>query len=189
MTGGTVMNPVSVPTVGGGGGGGGGAEEQTANMVRIFESSILGVDKLSLDRTGADETSETQLDLRAGQIMSNTKKLSALSRYEIKIPNGVAGIRGNCSLLSSSANCASIIGTVALALVQPDGSVKPYEVTGKHWFDPVTGLITLIPDDKFKEYLKLYDSLRGFFHLPPLEFLKDITKIGCSDVDGTPGKR
>jgi len=36
-----------------------------ANLVRIFQSSVMAVDKLTVDRTGVDEVSETQLDLAA----------------------------------------------------------------------------------------------------------------------------
>jgi hypothetical protein len=80
-TGGAFSGPnlTSYPAGGGAGGAGGGgggdaSDEVKANIVRIFESTVLGVDKLTLDRTGADEVSETQLDLRAGQIMGNVKK-------------------------------------------------------------------------------------------------------------------
>ena len=95
----------------GGGGGGGAADTETANIVRIFESTVLGVDKLTLERTGVDEVSETQLDLRAGQIMGNVKKLSAQSRYEIKLPNGVAGIRGSSYVWSSSGSLVMLSGS------------------------------------------------------------------------------
>jgi hypothetical protein len=41
---------------------------------------------------GAD--TETTLDLQDGTILGNVKKLSSASHYEIKTPQGVAGIRG-----------------------------------------------------------------------------------------------
>jgi len=64
------------------------------NVVRIWQNSALGIDKLTSTDTGADVVSETQLDLRTGRVMGTVKKMNAASKYEIKLPNGVAGIRG-----------------------------------------------------------------------------------------------
>jgi hypothetical protein len=181
---------VSAPdsAAGGGGGGGGGAngEEATANMIRIFPMTILSVDKLGLDRTGQDETADTQLDLRTGQIMSNTKKLALPSRYEIKIVGGVASIRGNCNVLSAGGKCASIYGTVKLALLQTDGSIKTWEVGAKHFFDPDAGKISDISDSDYKAYLKLYDALCQGAPRPPFKHDHDHTYHHTSDLGGTP---
>src|SRR5262249_28714775 len=64
------------------------------NTVRIWENSLLGIDKLTSMETGAGPVTETQLDLKAGRVFGNVKKMSGASKYEVKIPNGVAGIRG-----------------------------------------------------------------------------------------------
>ena len=181
-----VATESSGPAGGGGGGGGGlGNEEATANMVRIFQMTVLSVDKLMVERTGNDEVSDTQLDLRVGQIMSNTKKLSAQSHYEIKIPNGVAGIRGNCNVLSSTSKCASIIGTVMEVLVQPDNTTVSHEITAKHMYDPGTGRVIDISDKDYDEYVKLYNDLcRRQPHRPP-HHEHDPTKDHDSNLNGT----
>jgi len=64
------------------------------NIVRVWENSALGIDMLTTTQTGADVVSKTHLDLNMGRIIGNVKKMSAASRYEVKLPNGVAGIRG-----------------------------------------------------------------------------------------------
>ena len=64
------------------------------NVVRLWENSALGIDKISSMHTGADTVTDTQLDLKVGRVSGNVKKMSAASKYEIKLPNGVAGIRG-----------------------------------------------------------------------------------------------
>jgi hypothetical protein len=84
------------------GGGGGGDSTPKSNTLRVYESSVLSIDKLTTDGTGADQVSETQLDLRAGKILGNVKKLSAASRYEVKIPQGVAGIRGTTYVIDAT---------------------------------------------------------------------------------------
>jgi hypothetical protein len=65
------------------------------NVIRLRENTLLSIDKLTAEQTGGDTVSDTQLDLRAGRVFFNVKKTSAASRYEIKLPNGVAGIRGS----------------------------------------------------------------------------------------------
>jgi len=117
------------------------AEEAKFNIIRIFESSVLAVDKLLVERTGVDEVAETQLDLRAGHIMGNVKKLSAASKYEIKIPNGVAGIRGSFYHLWSSGKLNMLSGSAILALVGADGVVKTWLVNALHGFNPIDGVI------------------------------------------------
>src|SRR5690242_10428398 len=60
------------------------------NIVRLFDNTILQIDKLSTMETGADVVSDTQLDLQRGRIFGNVKKMSSASRYEVKLPNGIA---------------------------------------------------------------------------------------------------
>ena len=47
------------------------------NIVRMWENTLLGIDKLTVTQTGADEVTETQLDLKAGHIFGMVKKMSA----------------------------------------------------------------------------------------------------------------
>src|SRR5882724_12006822 len=71
------------------------------NMVRLFENSVLAIDKLTSVETGADMVTETQLDLQRGRLFGNVKKMSGASKYEVKLPNGVAGIRGTIYALNA----------------------------------------------------------------------------------------
>ena len=67
---------------------------QNGPVVRVTEDTQMAFDKLSLTTGGDEPVIETQLDLKSGRILGNVKKLAAASRYEIKTPTGVAGIRG-----------------------------------------------------------------------------------------------
>lgn len=100
-----------------------------ANVVHLFPSTIMVVDKLTLQRTSADDVSETQLDLRAGKIAGNVKKLSGGSRYEVKIPNGVAGIRGTQYLISASGEVYVLTGSVVITYVDQNGNLQTTVVT------------------------------------------------------------
>ncbi len=119
-----------------GGGGGAGDMGPKANTVHISASSVLAIDKLTLDKTGMDEVSETQLDLRAGRIMGNVKKLSAASRYEVKLPNGVAGIRGTTYVINADGSIYVLVGQVILTYVGSNGQVITQTVSGGQVFTP-----------------------------------------------------
>jgi hypothetical protein len=66
----------------------------SAGVIRLAENSTLSLDKLTITDTGADTAVEIQLNLPDGDMYFNVNKISKASRYEIKMPNGVAGIRG-----------------------------------------------------------------------------------------------
>jgi hypothetical protein len=92
-----------------------GTQEAQQNVVRLRPNTVLGIDKLFVEQTGADAVSDTQLDLRAGRIFCNVKKLSAASKYEIKLPNGVAGIRGTLTDIgvdSIRVYLGSVVGSI-----------------------------------------------------------------------------
>src|SRR5205814_9579473 len=98
------------------------------NIIRVWENSLLGIDKLTSMETGADVVTETQLDRKAGRIFGSVKKMSAASKYEVKIPNGVAGIRGTIFEITAEGIIRVASGSVVLAFVGADGTVTTQEV-------------------------------------------------------------
>ena len=72
----------------------------STGVVRVGENSTVAFDKLTLTDTGTDTAVEVQLQLSEGEMYFKVNKLSKASRYEIKMPNGVAGIRGTKGCLS-----------------------------------------------------------------------------------------
>jgi hypothetical protein len=85
--------------------------------VRITENTTLGIDRLTIDRTGVDNVIETQLDLRNGRILGNVRKLAAASKYEVKTPQGVAGIRGTRYDISADGTVRVIEGQVVVVYI------------------------------------------------------------------------
>ena len=122
----------------------------TQSVIRLTESTLLGIDKLTSLQTGADEVSDTELDLKAGRILGNVKKVSAASKFEIKLPNGVAGIRGTCFDISASGLVRCIIGSVVYAFVGSDGSVTTKVVGGGMECDSHNGIVSPISPDVLK---------------------------------------
>jgi hypothetical protein len=133
--------------------------------IRIFENTVLAVDKLMRTQTGADLVTDTQLDLKAGSILGTVKKLTPTSKYEVKIPNGVAGIRGTVFWLSASGILRVLTGSVVVAYVGPGGNVITQTVNFGEQFDINTGLVTPI-DVNLLEFLK---RIAFVFDIPPIQ--------------------
>jgi len=126
--------------------------------IRLMENTALAIDKLLVTDTGEATITETQLDLRKGHIIGNVKKMTAGSRYEIKYPNGVAGIRGSTydmNLTESTANGQTVVncvlgmvnGSAVLSFIKPDGSTIAQTILPTQSFDTSTGVMGTIPPD------------------------------------------
>ncbi len=157
------------------------------NIVRLFENTVLQVDKLTSMETGAGTVSETQLDLQRGRIFGNVKKMSAASRYEVKLPNGVAGIRGTIYTLSAEGVVQVLVGSVVIAYVGADGNTVTQVVMGGQQFDAKTGQVTSIPDFNQKEMVKLAKESRIGPTTPATTFTVDHTIYYVSPTIGQTG--
>lgn len=91
-------------------------------VIRVTPNTTLSLDKLTHAGTGVDSVIETTVNVKNGTIIGNVKKLAKASKYEIKTPNGVAGIRGTDYVVSVK--------------LLPDGT---YEVT----FTDITGTLVV----------------------------------------------
>ena len=159
------------------------------DSLRVYEDSVLAVEKLTATRTGADEVKETQLDLRSGTIFGKVKRLSGASKYEVKLPSGVAGIRGTIYTINAQGVLSVLVGSVVLAYVGPDGSVITQVVNGGWQFDPRTGQLTPIPDFRQKEMVKAAKEAGIGPNTPPTTYTVDDTIIYVSPVSGHNGNR
>ena len=155
------------------------------NVVRIMENSALGIDKLTSMDTGSDSVTETQLDLKAGHIMGSVKKLSAASKYEVKIPNGVAGIRGSLYELWATGLLKVGVGLGVLAWVGGDGNVNSKDVSGGNQFDPATGEVSPISPSDLNEMNNFFGSFRGMGGgVPNINDAPDHTIYHVSPIHG-----
>jgi FecR protein len=111
------------------------------NVVRLSGNTTLKVDKLTVSDTGVDTVSDTELDLQQGRIFASVKKLSGASQYLVKIPNGIAGVRGTKFGLGADGMCAVIKSSVLLSLIGADGRPFTVLVGEGNQFNPGTGQI------------------------------------------------
>jgi hypothetical protein len=87
--------------------------------VDLLDSTTLGLDRLEVERTGGEAVVETQLNLTAGTIRGEVRKLSAASKYEVKTPNAVVGIRGTRYQISANGVVHVIEGSAVVVYINP----------------------------------------------------------------------
>jgi hypothetical protein len=156
------------------------------NVVRITPNSTLGIDKLTVIDTGADTVSDTELDLKKGQIFASVKKLTGASQYLIKLPNGIAGVRG--TQFSISAGGATTVyhstgGGVVLSLVSPSGIPQTTIVGAGFSFNPTTGQLVILPGDELTFLERLFTALQTIYS--PVSYVSvDSTCIYISPTHG-----
>ena len=122
---------------------------KSAGFIRVTANTTLALDKLAFTETGADTVVEVQLNLPEGTMLGNVNKLSAASKYEVKIPNGVAGIRGTRFRISSSGYVVLLDGSLIMVYVPtPGGTPIPYPLFGPppQYFSPTEGVKPAPPD-------------------------------------------
>jgi len=154
----------------------------SAGVVRIIENSTLGLDKLLITNTGADTVIENQLNLPEGTMLFNVNKLSAASKYEVKLPNGVAGIRGTKGRLSSNAFIVLIDGALVYVHVPQGGNPTPYSLSAPPpvYFSPAEG-VKPAPESLIAEVNRQFGPQgEGFPELviPPARGLDDPARPG-----------
>jgi hypothetical protein len=157
-----------------------------ANSIRLYEDSALALDRLTCTKTGMDEVSDTQLDLRAGKMFGRVKKLSAASKYEIKLPNGVAGIRGTMFTVDVNGVVTVLDGTVVISIIGADGKVTTVVVEAGYMYDPRGGgPPTKLPDTLLQELLIASKEAGAGVEPGPTSYTLDKTVINVSPTTGT----
>lgn len=138
-----------------GGGGAGVLPSPDQDVVRVLDDTYLVFDSLNATPTGDDTTTETLLDLKKGSIFASVKKQAAASRFEVKIPNGVAGIRGSWVLFSASGKISCLAGSaVAAYSTSSSPDVNTQVIGAGQEFDCATG-----------QGSALSSALRGFMSM------------------------
>jgi hypothetical protein len=138
----------------------------SAGVVRLVENTTLALDKLAITDTGADTVVDAQLNLPAGTMLFNVNKLSAASKYEIKVPNGVAGIRGTKGRISANSYIVLLEGSMVMVHVPAGGTPTPYTLVAPPpvYFSPLEG-VKAAPEDLIREVIGQFAGQAG---MPPI---------------------
>ena len=162
------------------------------NMVRMTGDTMLAIDKLTVSNTGLDTVSDTELDLKQGRIFASVKKLSAASQYLIKIPNGIAGVRGCLIEIDASGYLAvtedngemgNAAKGVLLSIVGPNGAPMTYLVGEGSQFNPQTGQVSLLSPNLLEKLLMQGRTLKTVY-AEIVAFVYDRTFCYISPISG-----
>lgn len=129
--------------------------DQNGPLVRLTENTVLKIDKLNFENTGVDTVIETSLDLKAGRLVGVVKKLSGTSKYEVKTPTGVAGIRGTEYVISADGSVNVLDGQIVVVFVKSDGGLLTQVVNKGERFNPASQKVETIPSDALAELTAL----------------------------------
>jgi hypothetical protein len=130
------------------------------DVVRILEDSVLSFDRLTAVDTGANRVTETELDLRTGAIFGAVKKQAAASRFEVKIPNGVAGVRGTyIGANTKTSTFACIGGSIVVGYTKSDGTSGAQPVGSGYQFNTLTGEMSPIAPGPMRQFDQILDNL------------------------------
>lgn len=156
------------------------------NAIRLTPHSTLAIDRLTIVDTGSDTVSDTELDLQKGKIFASVRKLNGASQYLVKIPNGVAGIRGTLFTLDASGSMAvyeSKNGGAILAVTLPDGSSRTFQINAGQFLDISSGSLAPIPPDLGQVLNEVFDALRTTY-FQECDFEYDRTNDHVSKTTG-----
>ena len=156
------------------------------NVIRMSPDTMLAVDRLTVIDTGADTVSTTELDLRAGKIFASVKKMSANSQFTIKIPNGVAGIRGSKGSLSANGSAEWLTGEIFISFIGSNGQPHVVVVHGGFEYDPQTGEILHLPQKAIAE-LERYDAYSTTLYAQVYPVARNLTLVFVSPTQGCGG--
>ena len=156
------------------------------NAVRMTGDTMLAIDKLTVSDTGVDTVSDTELDLRQGRIYCSVKKISGASQYLVKLPNGIAGVRGSLVVFDASGYCAAFQHSIVLSIIGPDGKPETVVVGEGTRFDPQTGKTSPLPPGLTAELHQVFDVLRTLYY-GNVNFTFDRTQCHISPTRGRPG--
>jgi hypothetical protein len=169
------------------------------NAVRLTSDTVLAIDKLTVSDTGVDTVSDTELDLRQGGIYCSVKKLSGASQYLIKIPNGIAGVRGTlfylgvdgkCFVIPRTDNSTGYQSSVVLSIIPPGGKPPITVVVGENsQFDPNSDMVSPLPDALGTELDQTIKAIRTLFYPDgDIIFTFDKTQCHISPTQGHNGR-
>jgi hypothetical protein len=118
---------------------------EPSNLARLYSSTVLGVDRVKWLDSGVEVITDSQFNLRRGAMLAKVVKLTTTSRFEVKIPNGVLGLREpGVFTVTAGGDLAVLSGTVVIAYVTLDGSVNTVVVSGRQTFECATGSVGIM---------------------------------------------
>jgi hypothetical protein len=153
------------------------------NVIRMASGTVLAVDQLTTVNTGADTVGNTELDLREGRIFFSVKKMSASSQYIIKLPNGVAGIRGSVGSGGSDGSFMMLTGQAVVSTIGADGQSHVSVVNGGSGLNPKNGQVEPLGASVMSGLAGFVNSAQTIFDQISV-FASDTTQVHITPTQG-----
>jgi len=135
--------------------------EYNGTVLRLVPGTTLEFAKLDKEQAGEDTVTETSLNLMSGAIVGSQRKLAGPSRLDIRLPGGVATIRGTEYFVRADGAVTVVSGTVTMTynLPKAGGSVRVAVPAGSS-FNPVTGQVVPTTPDYLLSIIGHIDTVR-----------------------------
>ena len=112
----------------------------------VRPDTTLSLDTLDLVPVGTDKAATTQVDLQRGSMGFSVKKLSTASKYEVRTPNGTAGIRGSEGVIYATGVFLCLDGTFLVSVKNlSTGVVETFTATAGNTVDASGPQVVLTP--------------------------------------------
>ncbi|MDB6111186.1 MAG: FecR protein [Pedosphaera sp.] len=118
-------------------------QEPAANLFRVFESSVLGLEVTQRTESASNRTDNIRVDLRAGRVIGSV--IGHGSRCEVKMSAGSIVTKGAIYQATSSGSIAVLWGDVTVVTKADDSSKKSFTVHKGNTSDLATGRMMRIP--------------------------------------------
>jgi len=121
-------------------------------ILHLGPATTVSLDVLTFSGSGDDAIIETKINLEDGEVFGSVHKIAATSKYEVKTPTGVAGIRGTNYHHKTRKNAAGkwetryecFDGVIVVADVGPDnGAVQSVVLNSAQGFTYLQGVFNL----------------------------------------------
>ena len=110
--------------------------------LRVLADTTVGLDKLNIDRSGVEVVVETQLNLTKGTIQGHVDKLASASKYEVKTPHNVIGVKATAGpvdfQISADDKVAVKEGSLLVVYTAPGQAPGQFTVNAGQTFNPPT---------------------------------------------------
>jgi FecR protein len=116
------------------------AVNQKTSAVRLNENSVLALEKMQQLGTPEKDT-DTTLDIRSGTVAGDVKKLAKASHFDIRTPNGVAGIRGTTWIITVTVNSVDVTAQVTVTCLNGQVVYVYTATTANGTSVPVTAVV------------------------------------------------
>ncbi len=152
---------------------------RNGSILRVMPGSVVSFSALTYEDTAIETIINTEIQLKSGRILGHVQKLSAASKYAVKTPKVVAGIRGTKYDLSADGKLVVAEGSVVVVATRDDGTTITRVVNASEMFSPVSGMVTPAAEADLGDVGGSASSVPGIAALPSLQsrFLDDRTAI------------